>query len=250
MLLAEGLWSQRRKGRAHRRWREAKEHFDELVQMDGRFRPWLEQHGSKGCLMNMMDGATATRRGRPDAVWAEVRTPGDRDDRRPFCAGQRAVERNHGTHQDRPVKKMRRIKTGSYETANEYLEGEYLSGHNRRFAHAAAVPGNYHRQAPSGVEVDEVFRLETGRVIGNDWVVRYENRFLQVQRQAGPYAPAKAKVYDGIPVRSPPGRRSGQASYAGKRNNGETPGPGGSRRNATGTSGRPAEPAGSIHKDH
>ena len=79
MLLAEGLWSQRRKGRAHRRWREAKEHFDELVQMDGRFRPWLGQHGSKGCLMNMMDGATATWRGRPDAVWAEVRTPGDRE---------------------------------------------------------------------------------------------------------------------------------------------------------------------------
>ena len=39
-----------------------------------------------------------------------------------------------------------------------------------------------------------MFRLETDRVIGNDWVVRYENRFLQVQRQAGPYAPAKAKV--------------------------------------------------------
>ena len=78
------------------------------------------------------------------------------------------MERNHGTHQDRPVKKMRRIKTGSYETADEYLEGEYLSGHNRRFAHAAAVPENYHRQAPSGVEVDEVFRLETERVIGND----------------------------------------------------------------------------------
>ena len=31
-------------------------------------------------------------------------------------------------------------------------------------------------------------------MIGNDWVVRYQNRFPQVKRQARDYAPAKAKV--------------------------------------------------------
>jgi hypothetical protein len=36
--------------------------------------------------------------------------------------------------------------------------------------------------------------LETKRVIGNDWVVRYENRFLQVNRQGNHHAPAKGKV--------------------------------------------------------
>jgi hypothetical protein len=39
-----------------------------------------------------------------------------------------------------------------------------------------------------------VFRLESERVIGNDWVVRYENRFLRVQRPGRHYAPAKANV--------------------------------------------------------
>jgi len=34
------------------------------------------------------------------------------------------VERNHGTHQDRLIKKMRRKGIDSYETANEYLENE------------------------------------------------------------------------------------------------------------------------------
>jgi hypothetical protein len=34
-MLAEGLWSRERKRRAHRRRRERKEHFGELVQMDG-----------------------------------------------------------------------------------------------------------------------------------------------------------------------------------------------------------------------
>ena len=36
--------------------------------------------------------------------------------------------------------------------------------------------------------------METERTIGNDWVVRYENRYFQVQRHGRRYAPAKAKV--------------------------------------------------------
>jgi hypothetical protein len=40
------------------------------------------------------------------------------------------VERNHGTHQDRLVKKMRRKNIGTHEQANEYLEREYLLEHN------------------------------------------------------------------------------------------------------------------------
>ena len=92
------------------------------------------------------------------------------------------------------MKKLRRKKIGTYEKANQYLEREYLPEHNRRFRHAAASPKNYHRQKPSRAELEEVFRLETERVIGNDWVVRYENRFLQVKRQGRQYAPAKAKV--------------------------------------------------------
>jgi hypothetical protein len=104
------------------------------------------------------------------------------------------VERNHGTHQDRMVKKLRRKNIGSYAAANEYLEKEYLPEHNRRFAHAAASAKNYHRQKPSRAELEAVFRLETERVIGNDWVVRYENRFLQVKRHGRRQAPAKGKV--------------------------------------------------------
>jgi hypothetical protein len=104
------------------------------------------------------------------------------------------VERNHGTHQDRLVKKLRREKIGMYEEANAYLEKEYLPDHNRRFAHAAASPENYHRPRTSRAELDEVFRLESERVIGNDWVVRYENRFLPVQRPGRHQAPAKGKV--------------------------------------------------------
>jgi transposase len=243
-MLAEGLWSRMRKRRAHRKRREPREHFGELVQMDGSFHEWYEQRGPKGCLMNLVDDATATTlavMGVEETIWAAARVLRNWIERygvpvalytdwktvyvkeateqqllrgevsttqfgrmcerlgiriiaanSPQAKGR--VERNHGTHQDRLVKKLRRKKIRDHEGANEYLESEYLPDHNRRFAHAAASPEDYHHNKPSRAALDEAFRLETERVIGNDWVVRYGNRFLQVNRQGNHYAPAKGTV--------------------------------------------------------
>jgi len=104
------------------------------------------------------------------------------------------VERNHGTHQDRLIKKMRRKKIRTHEQANKYLQQEYLPEHNGRFRCAAAEAEDYHRRAPNAAQLREVFRLETERIISNDWVVRYDNRLFQVQAQSRKYAPAQGKV--------------------------------------------------------
>jgi len=104
------------------------------------------------------------------------------------------VERMHGTHQDRLVKKLRRRQISSHEAANVYLEREYLPEHNRRFARTAAKPEDYHRGAPRAAELDRIFRLERERTISEDWVVRYDNRFFQLQPQSRHYAPTQGKV--------------------------------------------------------
>jgi hypothetical protein len=39
-----------------------------------------------------------------------------------------------------------------------------------------------------------VFWLEEERVVSEDWVVRYKNRLLQLQRQSQHWAPAKSRV--------------------------------------------------------
>src|SRR5580692_11578270 len=104
------------------------------------------------------------------------------------------VERNNGVHQDRLVKKLRRQGIASYEAANEYMEGEYLAEHNRRFAREAARPENYHVRAPSTAKLREVFRLETERWISNDWVVQYRGHFLQLKPQNKRYGPTQAKA--------------------------------------------------------
>ncbi|WP_020494521.1 ISNCY family transposase [Verrucomicrobium sp. 3C] len=104
------------------------------------------------------------------------------------------VERAHGTHQDRLVKKLRLAGIGSYEEANRYLAETYLPAHNRRYAQAAASAADYHRRRPSARELAEAFCLEEERVVGADWVVRYQTRFFQLERQSRHYAPAKTRV--------------------------------------------------------
>lgn len=55
-LKEAGLWTRARKRRAHRRWREPKEHFGELVQLDGSPHDWFGT-GEMCCLMNLVDDA-------------------------------------------------------------------------------------------------------------------------------------------------------------------------------------------------
>jgi transposase len=242
-MLAEGLWSRERKRQAHRKRRERKAHFGELVQMDGSFEDWLEGRGPNGCLMNLVDDATGTtlcRLGEQETIWAAagvlrawietygvplalytdwknvyVREPTTKELLRgetpmtqfgAMCGrlgiriiaassaqAKGRVERNHGTHQDRLIKKMRRKKIESHAAANQFPEQEYLAEHNQRFAVAAREPEDYHRARPRKTELDEAFRLETERTIGQDWVVRHQNQFFQVQRESA-YAPAGGKV--------------------------------------------------------
>jgi transposase len=105
------------------------------------------------------------------------------------------VERAHGTHQDRLVKKLRLAGIANYDQANAFLEEHYLAEHNRRYAHAAAAPADYHRRRPTSLQLDEVFWLEEERVVSEDWIVRYHNRLLQLQPQSRHWAPAKSRVW-------------------------------------------------------
>ncbi len=244
-MLEEGLWSRERRRKRHRRRRERKEHFGELVQMEGSFHAWLEGRGPRGCLMDLVDDATNTtlaRLGEEETIWAAAGALGAWIERygvpqalyvdwknlykrgttpqerlrgeepitqfgrmcgklgieliaasSPQAKGR--VERVHGTHQDRLVKKLRRQGIASPSEANVYLEEAYLPEHNRRFARSAARREDYHRRAPSARELEKIFRLERERVISDDWVVRYENRFFQLEPRSEHYAPARGKVF-------------------------------------------------------
>jgi transposase len=233
-----------RKRQPYRQRRERREHFGELVQLDGSFHLWLEERGGEGCLMHMVDDATSTAEGRfygEETIWGAVgvlrrwiekygvpqalytdwknvyvreateaeklagEAPLTQFGRMCHELGVRIVaanspqakgrvERAHGTHQDRLVKKLRLAAISSYEDANRYLDEKYLADHNRRFVRSAASATDYHRRRPTARQLDEVFCLEEERVISADWVVSYKTRLLQLERQSRHYAPARSRV--------------------------------------------------------
>lgn len=90
------------------------------------------------------------------------------------------IERHHGTNQDRLVKKMRLRGIAAYEAANAFLATDYFPTHNARFAVAPQQPADYHTRVNPRLDLRQVFCLEEQRVVGNDWVVRYDNRALQI----------------------------------------------------------------------
>jgi len=83
---------------------------------------------------------------------------------------------------------------GKCNGANHYLEEEYLEQHNQRFAQAAASPEDYHGRKLTSRELRQVFRLETERTISNDWVIRHENRWLQLKPKERRYGPTRSKA--------------------------------------------------------
>jgi transposase len=242
-MLEAGLWSRTRKRSPHRRRRERRAHFGELVQLDGSFHPWFEDRGPQTCLLTMVDDATGRSVGRfgaQETIWAAVsvlrawighygiphalytdwknvyvRQP-NAEERATgaepltqfgrMCAqlgiriipasspqAKGRIERHHGTHQDRLVKKLRRPGIADVVAANAFLESDYWPEHNRRFARGPASTDDFHRALPPRLSLDRVFRLEDTRTVSNDWVVRYANRHFQLERQTA-LPPARSTV--------------------------------------------------------
>ncbi len=60
----EGYESNRRRRRKHRRWRERKEFYGQMIQMDGSHHDWLKGRGPRLVLMGYIDDATSRAFGR------------------------------------------------------------------------------------------------------------------------------------------------------------------------------------------
>lgn len=245
-MVEDGLWSRTRKVRSARHQRrERKDHFGELVQLDGSFHEWLEGRGPKGCLMTMVDDATGRTLlsiGKEETTWAAAnllkqwiesygvpralytdwksvykRVPTSNELARgelaaltqfgrmceklgieligaatPQAKGR--VERAHGTHQDRLVKKLRLKGIADYAAVNDYL-GDYAKAHNARFSVAPRSPVDYHLpRSKRLLSDDDVFCLETTRTVGNDFVVQYGWRGLQLDPSGRGRVPARSRV--------------------------------------------------------
>jgi Helix-turn-helix domain len=106
--------------------------------------------------------------------------------------GKGRVERKHRVFQDRLVKELRLRGISEREQANALLEKRMLPELNRRFSVKAVGDADVHRQAPERLE--EILCVQEERVVGQDWCVRWKNRWLQIEAQAGAVGLAGRKV--------------------------------------------------------
>jgi hypothetical protein len=90
------------------------------------------------------------------------------------------VERRHAVFQDRLVKELRLRGINDMAQANALLEGSFLADLDRRYAIEPAAEQDLHRPLPAGVVLEEVLCVRAERVVGQDWCVRWANRWLQV----------------------------------------------------------------------
>ncbi len=243
-LLAEGLWRIRRRRPPHRRWRERRKRFGELVQMDGSHHDWFGQ-GRKDCLMAAIDDATSRRKtwmatgettvdalkllwlwieryGIPRSLYVDRKSvfitereptlEEQLEDRLPATAFGRVcqkldieiiaagsaqakgrIERSHGVYQDRLVKLIGLDGLSSYEQVNAFLE-PFDEELNERFAVEPVSSIDVHRPVPAGMDLADVFVLESTRRVNNDWTVRFENSWFQITGPTRSLPPAKDKV--------------------------------------------------------
>jgi len=93
------------------------------------------------------------------------------------------VERRNAVFQDRLVKEMRLRRINSIDQANLLLEKTFLDDLNSRYAVKAKKQQDLHRGVDEKMKLEEVLCVCEARVVGEDWCVRWKNRWLQIDKR-------------------------------------------------------------------
>jgi hypothetical protein len=93
------------------------------------------------------------------------------------------VERRNALFQDRLVKELRLRKINDMAGANAFLEGKFLEELNRKYAVSPRLGQDLHRAVEAGVALEELLCVQEQRVVGADWCVRWQSRWLQIEVQ-------------------------------------------------------------------
>ncbi|GMO56738.1 MAG: hypothetical protein Ta2A_02090 [Treponemataceae bacterium] len=92
------------------------------------------------------------------------------------------VERNHQVYQDRFVKGLRLGNISTMEDGNLFLEKTYLPETNAKFEKPPLESEDGHVPL-FGVSLRDIFVFDHKRTVTNDFIVRFECRFLQIRKE-------------------------------------------------------------------
>jgi len=92
------------------------------------------------------------------------------------------VERSHAVYQDRFVKELKLKKITDIANANKLLSDGFVNKLNEKFAKPAKSDGDAHVPLTDDEDLDQIFCWEYERQVSNDWVIRYENKYYQIEK--------------------------------------------------------------------
>lgn len=92
------------------------------------------------------------------------------------------VERMNGTLQDRLVKEPRLQKINTVKEANLFIKNIFIPQFNKRFSIVPRKQGNVHRilSIQEKERLDHILCIKHQRIVRNDFIVQYKNRYLQL----------------------------------------------------------------------
>ncbi len=221
-----------RKKRPHRKRRERRSSYGEMLQFDGSHHNWFEDRGDKCCLLLGIDDASSKVHMRfsptesTESVFIElqdyVKEIGiprsiyvdrhsvyyEKGKETEFSRAMKKmnvkiiyaktpqakgrVERGNRTLQDRLVKEMRLRGISTIGEANKYLRDEFIEKYNSQFSIEADF-ANVHRSAKEH-DLRNIFCYEQTRQVKNDYTISLNGKLIQLQLSENPLPRPKEYV--------------------------------------------------------
>jgi len=89
------------------------------------------------------------------------------------------IERLWKTLQKRLMIEMRYHNIKTVDEANTFLQDRFIPWFNKKFAVFPKKKTDLHKD--NNIDLDEVFSIKKKRVVGNDYVIRYETKYYQLE---------------------------------------------------------------------
>lgn len=231
-MRSESITTSIRKKRPHRRKRERRSCFGDMLQFDGSPHDWFEGRGPECCLLNCVDDATGRvylkfarsentqdvlltlweyvdRYGIPRSIYTDranvykaegVLTDFGRAMKELrteviYAKSPQAkgrVERFNRTLQDRLIKALRRENINNIADANRFLQKSFIRNFNEKFAVNLEV-ADTHRSAEA-YDLKNIFCYKTTRQVRNDYTINLDGGYIQLLAGKSPLPRPKQSV--------------------------------------------------------
>ncbi len=215
-----GIITNERQKRPHRKRRERRSAAGAMIQLDGSHHDWFEGRAPVCCLLNVVDDATGRvslmfsqaedtesvmkvlweyclKYGIPSSVYTDRHSVyyeenGLTDFGRAmkklqiqtiYARSPQAkgrVERGNRTHQDRLIKEMRLKNISSIDEGNKFINNYFLEKFNEKFM-VEPLSADIHRSI-CGIALEQVFCYEKFRQIKNDYTFSFGSFHHQIER--------------------------------------------------------------------